>query len=63
MVLVFLLEAMIGGLAYFYETQIEDELKTTLNETFLTSYAVDEKRTSAIDQMQQEVCRIKVLHI
>lgn len=54
LVLVFLLEAIIGGLAYVYETQIEEELQMTLNETFVTSYGIDERRTNAIDLMQQE---------
>lgn len=60
LVLVFLLEAIIGGLAYFYETQLEDELKRTLNTTFSSSYGIDEKRTIAIDRMQQEVKSIKI---
>ncbi|XP_055854003.1 CD151 antigen-like [Episyrphus balteatus] len=54
LVLVFLLELIIGGLAYFYETQLEDELKRTLNKTFASSYGIDESRTVAIDRMQQE---------
>lgn len=53
--IVFLLEAAVGGLAYIYENQITDELQQTLNTTFLEYYGVDEQKTVAIDRMQQEV--------
>lgn len=53
--IVFLLEACVGGLAYLYERHIADELVDTMNETFLTSYAVDATKTKAIDAMQQDV--------
>lgn len=52
---VFLLEAIVGGLAYFYESHITDELVETLNSTFTIGYAVDPDKTRAIDEMQQEV--------
>lgn len=52
--LVFLLELFVGGLAYFYESQIQDEIREDLNGTFLTSYGMDEARTRAIDMMQIE---------
>ncbi|KAL5293375.1 CD151 family protein [Megaselia abdita] len=52
--LVFLLELFVGGLAYFYESQIQDEIREELNGTFLTSYGIDEARTRAIDMMQIE---------
>lgn len=55
LLIVFLLEAIIGGLAYVYERHITDELSQTLNETFLKGYGVDERQTNAIDRMQQEV--------
>lgn len=51
----FLLEAIVGGLAYVYENHIADELAETLNSTFITGYAVDPDKTRAIDKMQQEV--------
>lgn len=51
----FLLEAIVGGLAYVYENHISDELVETLNSTFITGYAVDPDKTRAIDEMQQEV--------
>uniref|UniRef100_U5ET06 Tetraspanin n=1 Tax=Corethrella appendiculata TaxID=1370023 RepID=U5ET06_9DIPT len=54
LLVVFLLEATVGSLAYFYETQIENELSLTLNKTFMENYAVDEEKTKAIDLMQQE---------
>uniref|UniRef100_T1GVG0 Tetraspanin n=1 Tax=Megaselia scalaris TaxID=36166 RepID=T1GVG0_MEGSC len=52
--LVFLLELFVGGLAYFYESQIQYEIQEDLNSTFLTSYGIDEERTLAIDLMQIE---------
>lgn len=55
LLIVFLLEATVGGLAYVYENQITDELQQTLNTTFLQYYGVDEEKTNAIDLMQQDV--------
>ncbi|XP_058129744.1 CD151 antigen-like [Anopheles ziemanni] len=54
LLLVFLLEAIVGGLAYLYETQIEIELQHSLNSTFGEYYGVSESQTQAIDSMQQE---------
>ncbi|XP_062563012.1 CD151 antigen-like [Armigeres subalbatus] len=51
---VFLLEAIVGGLAYLYETQIELELQHSLNSTFMEQYGVSVRQTEAIDRMQQE---------
>ncbi|XP_058065154.1 CD151 antigen-like [Anopheles bellator] len=51
---VFLLEAIVGGLAYLYETQIETELQHSLNATFMANYGVSERQTMAIDSMQRE---------
>lgn len=57
LLIVFLLEAVIGGLAYVYETHISDELYQTLNGTFMESYGVNERQSAAIDRMQQDVSR------
>ncbi|XP_040164117.1 CD151 antigen-like isoform X1 [Anopheles arabiensis] len=54
LLIVFLLEIIVGSLAYIYETQIETELQHTLNATFMEHYAVSEQQTKAIDSMQQE---------
>lgn len=54
MVMVFLLETTVGSMAYLYDTQVENELNVTLNETFISSYGVDPVRTTAIDYIQQE---------
>lgn len=62
LLIIFLLEATVGGLAYLYENQITDELKQTLNTTFLEYYAIDEDKTVAIDRMQQEVILIRLLN-
>ncbi|KAK6630373.1 hypothetical protein RUM44_005040 [Polyplax serrata] len=52
LVFIFLLEAMVGTLAYIYEEQVESELKLNLNSTFLDNYKVDTDKTKAIDDMQ-----------
>uniref|UniRef100_A0ABK8G356 Tetraspanin n=1 Tax=Anopheles gambiae TaxID=7165 RepID=A0ABK8G356_ANOGA len=54
LLIVFLLEIIVGSLAYLYETQIETELQHTLNATFMEHYGVSEQQTKAIDSMQQE---------
>lgn len=55
LIIVFLLEAVIGGLAFVYENHIGEELSQTLNETFVNGYGIDQRQTAAIDRMQQEV--------
>lgn len=55
LILVFFLEFSVGATAYVYESQVDDELLATLNVTFASSYGLDEKRTNAIDTMQQSV--------
>uniref|UniRef100_A0A182YE10 Uncharacterized protein n=1 Tax=Anopheles stephensi TaxID=30069 RepID=A0A182YE10_ANOST len=54
LLIVFLLEFIVGGLAYLYETQIETELQHTLNATFMEHYGVSEQQTKAVDSLQQE---------
>ncbi|XP_049862269.1 CD151 antigen-like [Schistocerca gregaria] len=54
LLLIFLLEAMVGVLAYVYESRVHDELSANLNSTFIQSYNVDTDKTAAIDQMQQQ---------
>lgn len=51
---VFLLEAIVGGLAYLYETQIELELQHSLNSTFMEQYGVSEGQTEAIDRIDRK---------
>lgn len=55
---IFLLEAMVGVLAYIYEEQVESELQLNLNSTFLDNYKIDMDKTKAIDDMQLEVIPI-----
>ncbi|XP_075214345.1 CD151 antigen-like [Lycorma delicatula] len=55
LLLIFLLEAMVGVLAYIYREQVNIELTTTLNDTFLQSYRINGEKTAAIDRMQQEL--------
>lgn len=55
LLITFILEAGAGGLAYYYEVAVEDELRTELNTTFITNYALDTVVTNAVDTMQTEV--------
>lgn len=55
LLLVFLMEAMVGILAYVYKDQVHTELEMNLNNTFLENYKIDPVKTEAIDDMQQEV--------
>lgn len=54
LIVVFALQFSVGGFAYIYETQIDDELLNTLNRTFINRYGIDETQTIAIDSMQQK---------
>ncbi|KAF4526879.1 hypothetical protein B566_EDAN013790 [Ephemera danica] len=54
MLLIFLLEAMVGILAYVYEGQVDSELRLSLNSTFLDNYKFEEDATLAIDRLQRE---------
>lgn len=56
LILVFAVEFLVGAITYVYEPRVDDELLVTLNTTFITSYGIDERRTNAIDLMQQNVC-------
>lgn len=56
LLVIFLLEAMVGILAYFYKDQVRLELELNLNNTFLENYEIDTGKTDAINQMQQKVC-------
>lgn len=47
---VFILEAGVGAQARIYEEQVGPELKWNLNRTFLETYSVRSRETSAIDR-------------
>ncbi|KAF9801379.1 hypothetical protein SFRURICE_016762 [Spodoptera frugiperda] len=55
LLITFILELGAGGLAYYYEVAVEDELRAELNNTFLSNYALDTTVTNAVDKMQTEV--------
>ena len=61
LLVVFLLEAVSGILAYMYEASVHDELVRGLNRTMLNSYLQDDVKTEAIDKMHQEVNQIKTV--
>ncbi|CAG9792158.1 unnamed protein product [Diatraea saccharalis] len=54
LLITFILEAGAGGLAYYYEVAVEEELRAQLNNTFLSNYALDTVITDAVDKMQEE---------
>ncbi|XP_060568079.1 CD151 antigen-like [Ruditapes philippinarum] len=54
LLVIFLLEAVAGVLAYMYNGVISEELTRNLNETMMEKYNFDVKVTKAIDDMQQE---------
>ncbi|XP_042243647.1 CD151 antigen-like [Homarus americanus] len=54
LLLVFLVEAVAGVLAYVYEEQIMAELSHTFTTTFNNNYMINPEVTEAIDQMQME---------
>lgn len=51
LLLIFLLEALAGVLAYMYKGAIHEEIKRNLNSTMLENYEFDIEKTKAIDDM------------
>lgn len=51
---IFLMEEMVGILAYVYRNQVEADLQHNLNDTFVQQYGFGIEETFAIDKMQQE---------
>lgn len=58
LIIVFALQFSVGGFAYIYETQVDDELLITLNKTFASSYGVNKDQTISIDAMQQKASHL-----
>uniref|UniRef100_T1I7E1 Uncharacterized protein n=1 Tax=Rhodnius prolixus TaxID=13249 RepID=T1I7E1_RHOPR len=54
LLLIFLVELMIGILAYVYRNQLEVDLKYNLDNTFIQKYGISLSETLSIDKMQQE---------
>ncbi|ESO97533.1 hypothetical protein LOTGIDRAFT_208719 [Lottia gigantea] len=54
LIVIFLLEAVAGILAYMYEGAIRDELTRNLNETMIENYRFDTRIDEAVDSMQRE---------
>ncbi|XP_023289603.1 CD151 antigen-like [Orussus abietinus] len=52
---VLVLEAGVGAMARLYEEEVGLEFRMNLNQTFLETYSVKSRETTAIDQMQKEV--------
>ncbi|KAL1482388.1 hypothetical protein MTO96_033831 [Rhipicephalus appendiculatus] len=53
LLLIFLMEAVAGIIAYVYEEQVWHELADGLNTTFVESYGTDASRTEAINDLQR----------
>lgn len=53
LLLIFLMEAVAGIIAYVYEEQVWHELADGLNTTFIESYGIDAARTEAINDLQR----------
>jgi len=51
--LIFLIEAMVGIVAFVYQEQVHDELEINLNNTFVNNYGYDNDTTTAIDFLQE----------
>lgn len=54
LLLIFLVEAMVGILAYVYRNQVEVDLNHHLDDTFIEKYWISDSETLSIDKMQQE---------
>ncbi|XP_013784335.1 CD151 antigen-like isoform X2 [Limulus polyphemus] len=54
LLLIFLLEAVAGVIAYVYQEQVISELEISMNGTFTSQYQFDESRTAAIDRLQRK---------
>lgn len=51
---IFLMEAMVGILAFIYMNQVESDLNYNMNSTLIDNYGVSPLQTEAFDKMQQE---------
>uniref|UniRef100_T1JK25 Tetraspanin n=1 Tax=Strigamia maritima TaxID=126957 RepID=T1JK25_STRMM len=54
LLLIFLMEAVAGIMAYVYEDQAWHELETNMNKTLTENYMFDIAKTDAIDDMQRQ---------
>lgn len=54
LLLIFLIEAMVGILAFVYQEQVHSELELNLNNTFMSSYQMEPDKTHAIDFLQEQ---------
>ncbi|KAL5006583.1 hypothetical protein ScPMuIL_015389 [Solemya velum] len=54
LLVIMLLEAVAGVLAYMYESMIREELTRNLNRTMSQEYTFDQDITNAVDEMQRQ---------
>lgn len=46
---------MVGIVGFIYQEQVRTDLKLNLNQTFMSSYKINEEKTEAIDYLQDQV--------
>ncbi|KAJ8299744.1 hypothetical protein KUTeg_023804 [Tegillarca granosa] len=54
LLVIFLVEAIVGVLAYMYEGTIREDLSRNLNTTMMENYKYNEKITTAVDSIQSQ---------
>lgn len=54
LLVIFLVEAIVGVLAYMYEGTIREDLSRNLNTTMMENYRYNEKITTAVDSIQSQ---------
>ena len=60
--MIFMVESVMGLLAYVYQDMIEGDLSNSLEQTFIHKYEEDNEVTEAVDKVQQQVRGFRVLH-
>ena len=53
--MIFMVESVMGLLAYVYQDMIEGDLTNSLEQTFIHKYEEDNEVTEAVDKVQQQV--------
>ena len=54
-VIIFMIQSVIGLLAYVYQDQVDNELQENLHDNFISTYGVHEENTLAVDRIQSKV--------
>jgi len=54
LVIIFMIQSVIGLLAYVYQDQVDNELQENLHDNFISTYGVHEENTLAVDRIQSK---------